>query len=182
MRVLKKILFIVVIIFAALLILALILPRQYSVQRNVVINQPKAVVFEFVKFLENQDYYSSWANLDPEMKKEYRGEDGMVGFISAWDSKVPDVGRGEQEITGILEGERIDFELRFFEPFQSTDHAYIITKSVNDSTTSVTWGFEGIMPYPMNLMLPFMKMEEMLGKDLQDGLDKLKIILEEKKE
>jgi hypothetical protein len=34
------------------------------------------------------------------------------------------------------------------------------------------------MPYPMNLMLPFMNMEQMLGKDLQDGLNNLKVVLE----
>jgi hypothetical protein len=42
----------------------------------------------------------------------------------------------------------------------------------------VNWGFNGKMPYPMNLMLAFMNMDEMLGKDLQDGLNNLKIIFE----
>jgi hypothetical protein len=34
------------------------------------------------------------------------------------------------------------------------------------------------MPYPMNIMLPFMNMEEMLGGDLENGLKNLKNILE----
>jgi hypothetical protein len=34
------------------------------------------------------------------------------------------------------------------------------------------------MAYPMNLMPLFMNMEEMPGKDLQGGLDKLKTVLE----
>jgi hypothetical protein len=34
------------------------------------------------------------------------------------------------------------------------------------------------MPYPMNLMLLFMDMDGMLGKDLQQGLDNLKGVLE----
>jgi hypothetical protein len=36
------------------------------------------------------------------------------------------------------------------------------------------------MAYPMNLMLPMMKMDEMIGKDLETGLANLKVILETK--
>jgi hypothetical protein len=34
------------------------------------------------------------------------------------------------------------------------------------------------MAYPMNLMLVFMDMDAMLGKDLQTGLNNLKAVLE----
>jgi hypothetical protein len=34
------------------------------------------------------------------------------------------------------------------------------------------------MPYPFNLMLPFMGMENMLGKDFEDGLSKMKTYTE----
>jgi hypothetical protein len=52
------------------------------------------------------------------------------------------------------------------------------TESMSDSSTKVKWGFNGSMAYPMNLMLLFMDMEEMLGNDLQQGLDNLKAVLE----
>jgi hypothetical protein len=42
----------------------------------------------------------------------------------------------------------------------------------------VKWGFFGRMNYPMNLMLAFMNMDAMLGKDLASGLNNLKTILE----
>jgi hypothetical protein len=116
--------------------------------------------------------------MDPAMKKEYRGTDGAVGFVSAWDSDNKDVGKGEQEIKAITEGERVDFEIRFFEPFESTDLAYMTTEAVNDSATLVKWGFNGKMPYPMNLMLLFMDMEKMLGGDLEEGLANLKTVME----
>ena len=112
------------------------------------------------------------------MKKEYRGTDGTVGFVSAWDSEKGDVGKGEQEIKKITDGERIDFELRFIKPFESTEPAYLITESTSDNQTKVKWGFSGKMKYPMNLMLLCMNMEEMIGKDLQTGLNNLKTTLE----
>jgi hypothetical protein len=55
----------------------------------------------------------------------------------------------------------------------------MITEAISPNQTKVKWGFDGKMPYPMNLMLPIMNMEEMLGKDLQDGLNNLKAVLEE---
>ena len=178
MKILKTILIGIIAIIVLTLVVALILPQKYSVKREIVINQSKELVFEYIKYLRNQDNYSSWAMLDPDMKKDFRGTDGTVGFVSAWESNNPEVGKGEQEIINIFDGKRIEFELRFIEPFQATDLAYMATENINNNITKVTWGFNGKMSYPMNLMLPFLKMEEILGNDLQDGLDKLKLILE----
>ena len=99
-------------------------------------------------------------------------------LVSAWKSKHPDVGSGEQEITGIDNGKRIDYELRFLEPFESTSSAYMIFDSIDSSKSIIRWGFDGEMDYPMNLMLLFVDMEGELGGDLQEGLDNLKDILE----
>jgi hypothetical protein len=111
------------------------------------------------------------------MIKKYTGTDASIGFVSAWDSQMEDVGKGEQEIKSIVEGDRIDFELRFIRPFEATDYAYMSTMEENGST-KVKWGFNGAMPYPMNVMLPIMNMEKMLGGDLEKGLQNLKAVLE----
>ena len=178
MKILKKIVLALLGLIVSLLIIALFVKKDYAVVREVTINKPKQVVFEYVKYLKNQDNYSVWARMDPNMKKEYRGTDGTVGFVSSWDSNVKDVGTGEQEITKITDGERLDMELRFMKPFKSTDYAYFITSNISDNQTNVKWGFMGKMPYPMNLMLICMNMDKMLGKDLQAGLDNLKTALE----
>ena len=178
MNILKIVLIGIISLIVLLLIVALFAKKEYGVIREVTINKPKSVVFEYVKLLKNQDNFSAWANKDPEMKKDYRGTDGTVGFISAWDSKMKDVGKGEQEIKKIVDGERIDYELRFIEPFSSTSFAYITFEGVSETQTKVKWGFTGKMNYPMNLLLLTMDMEGMIGKDFQDGLNKLKVILE----
>lgn len=178
MKTLKKVLLGVVVIIAIPLIVALFVKKEYAVEREIVINKPKQEVFNYIKFLKNQDQYSKWAMMDLNMKKTYRGTDGTVGFVSAWESNNKDVGKGEQEIKKITEGERIDFELRFFEPFEATDSAYMITESVSENETKVKWGFDGRMAYPMNLMLLFMDFEKMLGNDLDTGLKNLKELSE----
>lgn len=166
-------------ILVLLLITGLFVNGEYAVEREVTINKSKQEVFDYVKYLKNQDNFSVWAKIDPAMKKEFKGEDGTVGFVSAWDSENPDAGKGEQKIIKITEGERIDYELHFIEPFESTDFAYLATEAVNDSVTTVKWGFNGKMKYPMNLMMLTMNMEEMLAPDLQNGLNSLKTILEQ---
>lgn len=178
MKIIKITLYIIAAIIALFLVVALFVEKDYKVVRQVEINQSKAEVYEFTKYLKNQNLYSVWATADPNMKKEYRGTDGEVGFVSAWDSEMDDVGKGEQKITKITDGERIDYELRFIEPFEAKDLAYMTFNAVGDSTTLVKWGFDGHMNYPMNMMLLFMDFDAMLGKDLEMGLQNLKVLLE----
>lgn len=168
----------ILLIIAIPLVTAFFVKKEYSVVQEVTINQPKQIVFDYAKLLKNQDEYSVWMKIDPNVEKTYKGTDGMAGFVSAWSSKNEEVGKGEQEITGIKDGERIDYELRFLEPFESKSEAYMTFESLDSAKVKVQWGFNGKMNYPMNLMLLFMDMEGMIGKDLQDGLNNLKVILE----
>jgi hypothetical protein len=178
MKILKYILFGILGIVALLLIIPLFLSKEYSVVRAITINKPKSEVFSYIKLLKNQGNFSVWATRDSNMEKTYKGTDATVGFVSAWDSKMDNVGKGEQEITNIKEGEKIDYELRFIKPFEAKDHAYMTTEAVSENQTKVKWGFDGKMAYPMNLMLVCMNMDAMLGKDLEAGLVNLKAVLE----
>ena len=150
-------------IVALLLVVALFVKKQYGLVREIQIIQPKSIVFDYLKLLRNQDYFNVWSSKDPEMKKGFLGTDGTVGCVSTWESILKDVGKGEQEIKKIEEGVRIDFELRFIEPFASTSSAWFKTESLGKNLTKVTWGFSGKMNYPLNLMLLTMDMEKMLG-------------------
>lgn len=169
---------IVLSILVLLLIIGMFVKKEYTVFREVIINKPKPVVFDYIRLLKNQNEYSVWATMDPAMKKEFRGTDGTRRFVSAWDSENKNVGKGEQEILKIAEGDRVDYEIRFIKPFESTSLASMSTLSVSENQTKVRWEFSGKMKYPMNLMLLFMNMEKMVGKDLDKGLQNLKIILE----
>jgi hypothetical protein len=177
-KIFKIVALLLLLLVAIVLLVAAFVKKNYSVERELTINQPKQVVFDYTKFLKNQNKYSVWAKIDPTMKTEFRGTDGTVGFVSAWDSPNKDAGSGEQEITGIDEGNKIDYEIRFFKPMKSTDKAFMSFESVNDSVTNVKWGIYGKLKYPMNISFLFMNMDAMLGKDLEGGLNNLKIIIE----
>ncbi len=178
MKILKWLLIIIVVIGAVFAILVFSIDENFAVERQVTVNRPNDMVFDYIKMIKNQDNYSVWQAMDPDMEKSYSGTDGNVGFVASWKSDNPDVGSGEQEIKKIVPGERIDMELRFKEPWESKSDAYMTTTAVNDSVTTVTWGFTGSMPAPWNVMLLFMDMEAAVGNDFQTGLDKMKEIVE----
>ena len=178
MKIVKIILIVIVVIVAIPLVGALFIKGDYAVERETTVKKSKAVVFDYVKHIKNQNNYSVWNMKDPHSKMEYKGEDGTVGFVSSWDSDSADVGKGEQEITKIADGSRVDMELRFKKPFEQTDYAYMTTDMVDSTQTKVVWGFNGTMKYPFNFMCLFMDMDKMLGPDLQKGLDNMKAIVE----
>lgn len=178
MKILKRLFFWLVFLVLLALFVALFLPTDFKVERSAMINQPRDTVFNYVKYLKNQEIYGVWWKADPKMKKEYTGTDGQPGFIAAWKSNKEDVGAGQQKIMAIQEGKRIDLELKFLEPFESTNKSYMSTRQIETKTTRVSWGISGQMPYPSNLMGLFIDMEAQLGSDLEKGLKNLKRILE----
>lgn len=172
MKTLKRILIILAIIIAIPLIAALFVKREFTSERQITIDKPREEVFDYIKHLNNQKNYDTWHKMDPEAQTTTRGTDGTVGFVYAWDGEK--IGKGEQEITNIEENERVDTELRFKTPFESTASCYLITEAQGPNQTVVKWGISGKSPYPFNLMGLFFDM----GDDFDEGLKGLKTVLE----
>jgi hypothetical protein len=177
MNILITILLVLAAVIVLLLFLALFTNKTYSLKREIKITKPLQEVFNFLRYLRNQEHFSKWVMMDPNMKKEFRGTDGSVGFVYAWDGNKQ-AGKGEQELKGISEGERIDVEVRFLKPFEGIAKTPFTTKSISANETLVTWGMTSTLKYPMNIMLLFMNMDKLLGKDLETSLLTLKKILE----
>jgi len=150
------------------LVVALFLPKTFTIEQETVVNKPKAQVFDYCKHLKNQEDYNVWLKADPNVKTSYRGKDGNVGSVLAWESQIKDVGRGEQEIKKITDGERIDTELRFKEPFEATNQTWTTFEPVGENQTKLKAGFTGTTPYPMNLMMFFCKdkLKADMGKNI----------------
>ncbi|MEL6917571.1 MAG: SRPBCC family protein [Bacteroidota bacterium] len=164
-------------IIALILVLAIIAPKSYDVFRTIEIAKSRPQVFEYLKYLKKQDEWSPWAKKDPNMEKRFTGTDGEVGAVSYWNGNK-DVGEGEQEITKIIDGKRVEGELRFLKPWKSTSDCYMEVDDTSTGGTMVKWGFSGKNKFPMSIMMLFMNMDKMVGKDFEQGLQSLKTILE----
>jgi len=72
----KKIVFIFFGIVVLLLLIALFIPTQIIVERNIVISRNQQETFEYIKYLKNQELYGVWWKADPNMKINTKGKDG----------------------------------------------------------------------------------------------------------
>lgn len=174
MKILKTILVVIVSLIALVLIIALFVKKDYSLTKEITVNKPKTEVFNYIKYLKNQNNYSKWALMDPNMQKSYTGTDATPGFVSSWDGK--EVGKGSQRIKNITEGQKIETEIRFIKPMESTMQSYMTTDSVGPAQTKVSWNISGASAWPMNIMNLFM--DKMVGGDLTTGLQNLKNLQE----
>ncbi len=173
----KKLLIVVGVLVAVIAVLGMIAPTEMKIEKEILIEKPKDFVFAELKLLKNHDSWSPWSKLDPNMSHEYRGTDGSIGFVSAWAGNDK-VGVGEQELKKIIEGERLEYELRFKEPFEDTSLIYLVTESVSPTQTRVKWGMEGTNKFPRNIFCLVMNLKKMLGDQLNEGLVSLKKNLE----
>lgn len=172
-------LYIIIAIVLLFTILALVAPKEFLVERSIIINKPLPEVFDYLKYIKNQDYWSPWKKKDPNMTQEFIGTDGTVGFISKWEGNK-DVGIGEQEILKIVDNQRIDSKLRFFKPWKSESDAFLKVEDAEAGQTKVTWGFVGKNKVPANIFMLLYNVDKHVGKDFEEGLTELKSILESK--
>lgn len=163
-------------IIALILLIALVTKKDFSIEKEITINKPKQQVFDYLKFIRNQEHYSVWVMKDPNIKLVYTGTDGTIGFKSAWESNDKNVGVGEQEVTGLRDGESIEVVIRFKKPFEGTSHALTTVSALGNGQTRVTNLLYGKTKFPMNI-LHFL-MDKFLSRDMQRNLDNLKSNLE----
>lgn len=175
MKILKRILAVIGILVLLVLIIALFVDRTYKVERSVVVNKPPAEVYNYVRYLKHGDQYNVWVMKDSAMKKDYRGEDGNVGFVYAWDSKK-DAGKGEEEISNLVENKQVDVAIRFEKPMKNTASTTMTTVPEGSSATRLSWSMQSTTPYPLNFVNLFVP--GILGKDIDKSLTNVKNILE----
>lgn len=147
-----------------------------KIDKSIEIRKSSKIVFDYLKTTRNQDNFSVWNMTDPDMKKKYQGSDGTIGFIYSWDSTNKNVGAGEQEITGIVEGKSIEYSIRFSRPMENTAKTGFKITAGGENLSTVVWSFDSPSKFPMSLLSPLFKI--MLGKDIEKGLKNLKQILE----
>ena len=64
MKVLKRVGMVLLLVLATFLVVGLFLETKYTISRNVIINKQNDSVFQYIKYLKNQDNYSVWNKKD----------------------------------------------------------------------------------------------------------------------
>jgi hypothetical protein len=149
--------------------------KGYNTHSEIIIDVNLQKVFDYLKHIKNQDNFNKWIMVDPGMKKEFKGTDGTVGFIYAWNGNK-EAGEGEQEIKAIKEPASIETEIRFVRPFAGIANAKMTTEPISANQTKVTWNTASSIKYPLNIMVSMIV--KMLEKDMATSLATLKNTLE----
>jgi uncharacterized protein YndB with AHSA1/START domain len=123
-------------IILLVLIAALFMKKDHYVRREIIINAPRQKVFDFLRLLRNQEKFNKWAMADPDRDREFKGTDGTVGFMIAWNGDKS-VGEGQKEIMAIIDGKRIETQVRFVRPMATTANVNFETEALSDQQTKV---------------------------------------------
>ena len=170
--------YLIAILASAFLILAIVpvfIRKVHYVKRGILIDAPLKDVFDFLKLLKNQDQFNVWAKADPDRIWAYHGEDGNEGFTISWKGNRK-AGEGEKEIVKIIDGQRIETQIRFIKPMRTTADVIMETISVSERQTQVNFINTGRINYPLNIFIPLA--EKNFPKDMDASLTILKSILE----
>jgi hypothetical protein len=173
---LKKILIAVGIIVVVFVIIVAMHPADYRVVRSASMSAPAPAVFAQVNDFHNWEAWSPWAKRDPAMKQTYEGAAAGTGAIYTWAGNK-DVGEGRMTLTESRPSELIRINLEFIKPFASTCTSEFTFKPEGDQT-GVSWSMAGKNNFIAKAFCMFMNMDKMVGGDFEQGLAKMKSVVE----
>ncbi len=169
----KKVILIIVALIVLFLIVGVILPAEYSVERSITIEAPVETVFDQVNDLEKNRNWSPWEENDPTAEFEYGPV--VVGVGAYYDWRGDEVGTGRMTITGVEPNRRVDTDLAF------GDHTTANASFSFDETArgvEATWRVSG--DYGNNLLARYFGLivKGVIEENFERGLANLKRVAE----
>jgi hypothetical protein len=170
MRAIRILLFVIAGLAVVVLLLGLFSKRSYHIERSIMIDAPRSLVVEQVRYLRNFAKWSPWNGLDPDMQVSFGGVDGQAGGYYSWVGNE-DVGSGRMLIKS-ADDRRVDLEIRFDSPWKSVAPSFFQIDSV-DGKVLVRWGFDMHIGFPWNGLAALTDVNTGVGKDFERGLSNL---------
>lgn len=170
MKWLRRIVVAVAAVIALLLVIGMLLPSGFKVQRSVQVAAPPSKIYPLVADPRQWKNWTVWNQRDPAMKIEYSGPASGVGAGWAWQSKTE--GDGKMTFTAAEPGERVAFDL-YFPDFGTTSKGEFVF--VPEGTgTKVSWTMNG--DFGSNPLFRWFALmaDSMTGADFDAGLANLK--------
>lgn len=177
MRILKILFVFILIVVALLLVVAAFVPKNYQVQRSVIMDANPCQIFPEAQYFQNFVKWDPWSRQDTAIQQTFEGEPGAEGSKYSWESE--EVGSGYMERIASTKDYEIQNKIVFTSPRSGSSDGFMrFEKDSAANKTLVTWGFSGKSDYPWNIVNLFL--DGMVGKDFEAGLQNLKEIVESK--
>lgn len=153
-------------------------PSSFKYERSGIIQAGPEQIFPFISQFKQGDLWSPYEMKDPQMKKEFQGNDGQVGSKMIFEGNS-DVGAGSLEITKITPNESVDIRLLMTEPM-SADNKIHYQLTPTEEGTRFSWSMEGDGGFTYKLVSLFINCEQMVAEDMEKGITNLKTLVEAK--
>lgn len=169
----KKIAIALIVVVLIALGVGLALPREWAVERSILINATPERIAPFVIDLKRWQEWSVWTKaMDPLLRNAFEGPADGVGAKWLW--LGPTLGRGRIEIVAADNKRGVELD-EAIESETVNAHA-TIAFTAEGSQTRVTWIDRGTLPPLGGLFLG--NVEVTLGKNFETSLVKLKSLVE----
>ncbi len=175
MKILKYILFLLLILVIGFSIYIAVQPNSYDVTRTKTINAPQSVVYNNVIDFKNWESWSSWVEEKPETVITLSEKTEGIGGSYAWEDED---GIGTMKTIDTKPNSSISQEMQFGD-FPKSDVTWNL-KSNEDGSTEVTWDITGKdLPFKFKMFSALMGgMEKQIGPHFERGLTMLDSVLQ----
>jgi len=162
----------VFVLVAVLVVVIVAQPTAWHLERSTTIDAPPADVFPLVDDFHAWQRWSPWEQRDPQLVREYFGEESGEGAVYAWRGN-DDVGEGRMTITDSVPEEHVAIKLEFLRPMAATNSVRFTFQPTEDGTL-VTWSMDGEQGFMAKAFSLVFDMDELVGHDFETGLASLK--------
>ncbi len=171
------ILLLVLVLLVAFVFYVNMQPGEFNYSRKTMIKSPAERIFSQINDFHNWKNWSPWANIDPSMKLDITGTPKGVGAVYHWSGNNK-AGEGTMKLVENSEPNMVKVDIQFIKPFAANNvTVFSLTPSTNGET-EVVWGMSGKRPFIIKMMGVFVDMENLIGKDFENGLSALKKVSE----
>lgn len=148
---------------------------NFEVSRRTAIAAEPARIHALIDNFHQWRLWSPWEDADPQLARTYTGPESGVGARYAWRGNRK-AGAGTMEIKADAERE-IGVELTFEKPFKATNFVTFTLAPVAGGS-EVTWKMTGTRSGMMGVLGKVFPIDNLIGKDFDKGLARLKTIAE----
>lgn len=173
---LKKILIGLGALIALLIVVILMQPATFRVERSITMAAAPESAFAQVNDFHAWTAWSPWERLDPKMKRTYDGPTSGVGAKYAWLGN-DEVGEGRMTIEKSAPPSEVVIRLEFLKPFAATNTT-VLTFEKTAQGNKTTWAMDGTNTFVTKAFHLVANMDKMIGADFERGLAAMKVAAE----
>lgn len=138
-------------IVIAIILLLVALPTKVQYIETISVQAGVSKVYDAIRYQEQLMDWSAWPS-ETKSQCEVKNTDGKVGAQTVYLNKGKQF--GYQEITDLVENEKVSFMLKSKAPFEQETKLHFLLKSLESNKTEVTLWFDNTLKKP-SLLLPY---------------------------